>query len=285
MIETAGEPSLEIALCDDDPSITGFLEAALKDCAGLLPETMHIQVFHRGAAVLAALKRKARGPHGGLGPHSGPFDIIFLDIELGDTTGIAVAEQIRAEADQGSDADPVLVFVSAYESYCKQLFRYHAAAFLSKPIDRAEVRSTLLRVYKELRNPRQVFVYKSNDDMFLTHLADILYFESKLRKIEMVTKDGVKSFYGKLDEVEAQIKHPGFIRTHNSMLVNLDNVRRIEKNTLFFPGGLSLILVRGRIKELRNKISDYYAGTGSAGAPPPPEWDHPWNYPAKPAGR
>ena len=175
---------IEIAICDDDPAITGFLEAAIQDAGTLLPETLHVQAFHQGAALLAALKKDA------------PFDIVFLDIELEDTTGIEVAEQIRKDFE-----NTVLIFVSAYEDYCKQLFQFDTTAFLSKPVDKAEVKSLLVRVYKELRNPKAVFCYRYDDALCRVFLDDILYFESKMHKIEIVTKTGVKTFYGKLDDV------------------------------------------------------------------------------------
>ncbi|GHV42416.1 DNA-binding response regulator [Spirochaetia bacterium] len=245
---------IEIALCDDDPAITGFLESTLKGFGYLLPEPMHIQVFHQGAAILETLKNEA----GDTGVP--PFDIIFLDIELGDTTGIVVAEQIRKQY-----KSPTLIFVSAHESYCKQLFHLDTTAFLSKPIDETEVKSLLLRIYRHLRNPQQVFMYHIKEDVFRTPLEDILFFETKLRKIEMTTKQGTVTFYGKLGEIEARLKHPGFIRIHHSLIVNLDNVERFEKNTLAFPGGLSLALARNRQKEIRRKIMDYYTGT-SGGA-------------------
>jgi DNA-binding LytR/AlgR family response regulator len=234
---------IEIAICDDDPSITGFLETAIKNSGDLLPEPLHIQVFHRGAAMLAALKKNT------------PFDIIFLDSELGDTTGIAVAEQIRIDFER-----TVLIFVSAYETYCKQLFQFDTTAFLSKPIDKMEVKSLLVQVCKKLRNPKAVFTYNIKDEVRWLPLTDILLFESKAHKIEIVTKADVKTFYGKLDEVELQLKEPGFVRTHHSILVNLANVERFESNTLFLPGERKLSLARNKQKEARNKIMDYIKG-------------------------
>jgi DNA-binding LytR/AlgR family response regulator len=237
---------IEIAICDDDPSITGFLETTLKAGGHLLPEPLHIQVFHEGRAVLEALKNVAP---------PAKIDIIFLDIELGDTTGIAVAEQIRKEFTY-----PILIFISAHESYCKQLFQFDTTAFLSKPIDEGEVKALLLRVYRELRNPQRVYVYRIKDDIVRTPLGEILFFESRVHKIEMVTKTGQQAFYGKLDEVEQQLKSPGFVRIHHSMLVNLDNVERFEKSTLFLPDGRKLPLARNRQKEVRRRIMDYYTG-------------------------
>jgi DNA-binding LytR/AlgR family response regulator len=239
---------VEIALCDDDPAMTGYLETAIQASGPLLGEPLHIQIFNQGAALLAALNQNV------------PFEIIFLDIELGDTTGIAVAEQIRKDSGHRSDETPVLIFVSAHESYCKQLFQFDTTAFLSKPIDEAEVASLLLRAYKKVRNPLQVFVYHIKDEVCYLPLADILFFESRAHKIEIVTRAAVRTFYGKLDAVEAQLEHPGFVRAHHSILINLDNVERFEKGSLYLPGGRIVSLSRSRQKEACHKIMSYIKG-------------------------
>jgi DNA-binding LytR/AlgR family response regulator len=252
---------IEIALCDDDPAITGFLETTLNRYGHLLSEGLHIQVFHQGAAILAALNQQAGNRRGC------PFDIIFLDIELGDTTGIAVAEQIRNGTDINrnlrSDVQPVLIFVSAHEAYCKQLFRFDTTAFLEKPIDEAEVKALLLRIYPRLKDPHKVFTYQVKNDTFRVPLGDILFFESRVRKIELVTRQDSRAFSGKLDAVEAQLKHPRFVRIHHSMLVNLDNVERFEKSTLVLSGGRTLALARNKQKEIRHKIMDYLKAASS----------------------
>jgi DNA-binding LytR/AlgR family response regulator len=232
---------IEIAIGDDDPAITELLENMLNRYVHLIPEPLHIQCFHQGATILEVLKNKS------------PFDMIFLDIEFGDITGIAIAEQIRKHSDSMA-----LIFVSAHESYCKQLFRFGTTAFLGKPIDENELKDVLLRMYKHLRNPHQVFSFRVKDDMIRIHLSDILFFESKMRKIELVTRHEVCVFYGKLNDVENQLKCPGFVRIHHSYLVNLDNVEQFEKNELVLPGGYQVPLARGRQKEIRRKIMDYY---------------------------
>jgi hypothetical protein len=121
-----------------------------------------------------------------------------------------------------------------------------------------------------------VFVYQFNGGINRIPLGDILYFESKLRKIEIVTRTettepSVHSFYGKLDEVEAQLQHPGFVRIHHSMLVNLDNVDRFEQGALFL-GSRRLPLAHSKQKEVRQKARAYFRRTcsDSITAPPPP---------------
>jgi DNA-binding LytR/AlgR family response regulator len=260
---------IEIAICDDDPAITGVLETLIKASGHLLPEPVHIRVFHRGEALLAALNQNTGGDGD---PPAAPFDIVFLDIELGDTTGIEVAEHIRhGTAADGDGEGPALVFVSAHEAYCKELFQFDPAAFLPKPLDQEAAQAVLLRAYKKARPPRLVFVYHFNNNVYHLHLADILYFESKAHKIEIVTRTETRTFVGKLDEVEAQLRHPAFVRIHHSLLVNLANLERFEKSVLHLPGGRALPLVQNRQKEVRRKITDYYKGVFREAAPLPPQ--------------
>jgi DNA-binding LytR/AlgR family response regulator len=233
---------LKIALCDDDPSISVFLKELLERNAALMPEAFHICTFTEGTALLAAL----------------PFDVIFLDIELGDTTGIRAAEEIRAE-----NENTVLVFVSAHESYCKELFCFDTTAFLGKPIEEEAVRELLPRIGKRLKSPQKTFSYRVNARVYRLSVADILFFETKARRIEVVTRQKRDLFYGKLDEVEASLKHPGFVRIHHSFLVNLDNVERFSNTALIMPGGYTLSIAQRKQGEIYQKIMDYYAAMGS----------------------
>jgi DNA-binding LytR/AlgR family response regulator len=228
---------LEIALCDDDPSITARLAAILENNARLLPEPFHVQVFNEGAMLLAAL----------------PFDIIFLDIELGDTTGIMVAEEIRKRYEY-----TVLIFVSAHEEYCKELFRFDTTAFLGKPFNSAQVVELLPRIYKKFHIFSKTFSYRIKDTVCRVLLSDILFFETQGHQVELVTRDKRDRFYGKLDEVSATLNHPGFMRTHHSFLVNLDNVERFTNNTLVMPGGYILPIAQRKQAEMRRKMMDYY---------------------------
>jgi DNA-binding LytR/AlgR family response regulator len=232
-----GVMMIEIAICDDDSAITASIAAILRRNAGIMPKPLHIQKFSTGRALIKAL----------------PFDIIFLDIELGDTTGILAAEEIRNRC-----ADLTLVFVSAHESYCKELFRFDTTAFLSKPIDEKEVQELLSRLSQKFSLPRKIFSYRVKENMRRIPLADILYFESKARLVTIVAREKQEVFYGKLDEVAKDINSPNFVRIHKSFLVNLDNIERFENNSLIINSGHILPIAQRKQREIRRIIMDYY---------------------------
>lgn len=229
---------LRIAICDDDPSITAGIADMLKSNASLLPEPFHIRLFTEGSSLIAAL----------------PFDVIFLDIQLGDITGIRAAEEIRKHYE-----NTALVFVSAYESYCKELFRFDTIAFLGKPVEEQQLRELLPRISKKLSTPPKTFIYQVKEMVGRVPVVDILFFESKARQIDLVTLQKRERFYGKLDEVESFLKSPSFTRVHHSFLVNLDNVERFENNTLIMNGGHILPIAQRKQKEIRQIIQEYYS--------------------------
>jgi DNA-binding LytR/AlgR family response regulator len=185
-----------------------------------------------------------------------------LDIELGPpeaaATGIAIAAELRKR-----NAAAILVFVSAHESYCRELFRYDTLEFLSKPVDAALLRDTLVRAYRRLRPPDRFFRYRKGKAACRLPLAEVLWFESALHKVRIVTLDGEREFYGKLDEVEAALPKGSFVRAHYALLVNLEHVEQLGgNNTLVMRGGRTVPLSRSRAAEVRGHMAAYFKGAG-----------------------
>ena len=67
-------------------------------------------------------------------------DVLFLDIQMTDTTGLDVAASL------GHDPLPAVVFVTAHERYALEAFDVRALDYLLKPFEEARFRGTLERV-------------------------------------------------------------------------------------------------------------------------------------------
>jgi DNA-binding response OmpR family regulator len=67
-------------------------------------------------------------------------DVVFLDIEMTETSGLAVA------AGLAGDARPAVVFVTAHERYALDAFDVRALDYLLKPFEEERFRATLERV-------------------------------------------------------------------------------------------------------------------------------------------
>jgi two-component system LytT family response regulator len=68
-------------------------------------------------------------------------DLVFLDIELGDMSGLEVLEQL-------SEVNFEVIFVTAYDQYAIQAIKLDALDYVLKPIDRLE----FVRAYHKAQN-------------------------------------------------------------------------------------------------------------------------------------
>ena len=74
-------------------------------------------------------------------------------------------------------------------------------------------------------------------------LQKILSFSSDRRQVTCVTADRSYTFYGKLDDVAAQLG-PDFVRVHQRYLVRAAAVERLEGAEVYLAGGASLPVSR-----------------------------------------
>lgn len=77
-------------------------------------------------------------------------EVVFLDIEMAEVSGLAVAEGLAERAEAG----PAVVFVTAHERYARQAFDVRAIDYLMKPFEEERFRATLDRVRAHARAAR-----------------------------------------------------------------------------------------------------------------------------------
>lgn len=147
--------------------------------------------------------------------HPGALDLLFLDIEMPGLSGMEAAETIRA-----FDREVLLAFVTGYTDYVYDGYAVGAVGYLVKPVSEEKLSSLLDRaaVALEQRAPA-VYTLRNAQGMFKIPLREILYAASDRRQVTLTTSRGDYTFYGKLDDVAAQLG-AGFVRIHQRYLVN-----------------------------------------------------------------
>ena len=194
-----------IAICDDDMAVTGVMDGMLQKIEKEEKIEMEVDVFFGGAGLWEQIQQTSA------------YDLIYLDIEMKDMNGITVARKIREK-----DPYTILIFVSAYDSYFRQLFEVEPFRFLDKPLDEKIFREYFLLAYKRISSQNERFAFRFEKRIYQLPLREIVYFESNLRLIYIHGKDREYRFYGKLNQVQEQMEKMSryFIRIQRSYLVN-----------------------------------------------------------------
>ena len=107
---------LKIAICDDDLGFTGSLENLVLEESRSMGLRVDTDVFFDGNILLKSIQSGER------------YGLIFIDIEMEQVDGISAARKIRE-----TDRSVLLIYISGYDKYLKELFEVEPFRFLSKP--------------------------------------------------------------------------------------------------------------------------------------------------------
>jgi len=218
--------NLRCLIVDDEPNAVNLLEMFIRQNTGW----QLLAKCYNAREALSFLKTQ-------------PADLIFLDINMPQLTGIEMASLLPKETK--------IVFTTAYSEYAADSYHFQTIDYLLKPI-------TLKRFYTALQkieahfgmveapsSPERVsagttpaeeyFFVKSGRVLQKILLKDILYFEGEKEYARLVSVNDKLLIYRRLKDIEEQLS-PTFIRVHNSYIVNVSRVDSIRDNHLFIGG-------------------------------------------------
>ena len=162
---------IKVAICDDDIATTGKIEDMLCRIAKRNFIPIETEVFWEGEHLSEAVESMDN------------FDVIFLDIEMGQADGITVARKIRE-----TDKNVLIIYVTSHESYMQESFSVRPFRFLVKPVEEKQIAGCLEAAYEEISSADSYFRYSYQRLNCKIPVRDILYFESKRRKVYIVTE-------------------------------------------------------------------------------------------------
>ena len=103
---------------------------------------------------------------------------------------------------------------------------------------------------KLTHRPEDVFVFQKNHVLERIPLSNILYFESKNRKLFIVTQIECIEFYEKLDEIEKRLPVQ-FLRIHKSFLVNYSHIRQFHYDEVIMSNQKNLPISQSKRKAIK----------------------------------
>jgi len=171
-------------------------------------------------------------------------DLMFLDIQMPQMSGIDVAESLIK-----TEHMPFIVFVTAFEEYAIKAFEVNAIDYILKPISKNRLSKTIKKVMNTTETKNGTFEQKIERfllDMRKENYAktnkisiykegklipvdphEIIYVTVKARNTLIVSTKGRFESNNTLTQIEERLNLPTFFRCHKSFLINLDYISEI----------------------------------------------------------
>lgn len=168
-------------------------------------------------------------------------DIVLLDIELSDGNCFQVLQSCKPISFKP-------IFITAYNQYAIKAIKFSAIDYLLKPVNEFELchamneaiahinRETnleqvnMFEKYYHAPNKEERIVIKTAEAHHIINISDIMYCKSDNSYTSLYIKDrGCIIASKSIKEYDELLSHFDFIRPHQSYLVNLHYVDRIDK--------------------------------------------------------
>ena len=168
-------------------------------------------------------------------------DLVLLDIQMSDGTGFDLLNSLPV-------IDFKVIFITAFDQYALQAFRFSAVDYLLKPVNPEMLAEAVERAgrliqehhniqmqalqenLKNIKCQNKKIILKTTENIHLIDLQNIISCESDNNYTSVYTTDGAKILVSKtLKEYDSLLAGCGFYRVHKSYLINLAHIKRFEK--------------------------------------------------------
>lgn len=181
------------------------------------------------------------------------FDILLLDIDLPDKSGIDFAnDYIKIYP------NTKIIFISSHNELVFDSFKVHPYNFIRKDNIDIELNDTLLELLDLLKMHKKEIVLNNKDNTTIIQQSDIIYIESFKHYCYIYTKRTTEPY--KIRTNMRQILEDlnfCFYRINRSYIINLNEIKQIKNGRVILKNDMEVTLQRGQIKKFQNTYDHF----------------------------
>jgi len=179
--------------------------------------------------------------------------LLFMEIHLGNENGLEIARIMREK-----EKKVPIVFVSSSAKYAVESYDVDAYGYLIKPFQPEKVR----HIMDKFLGQYEEYIVKDTrgKEKLRVPLQNIEYFESKNTSILLHLSNGKQiRTYGKLGNIEKELENKNFLRCHQSYLINMAHIDRIEEACFIMDSGATTYIRKRDFKMMIRIFTQYTA--------------------------
>ncbi|HWK04791.1 MAG TPA: LytTR family DNA-binding domain-containing protein [Puia sp.] len=164
-------------------------------------------------------------------------DLIFLDIQMPQMSGIDFLKS--------NEIFQQVIFITAFPEYAIEGFELEVTDYLMKPVTferflkgskKALAKISGSQTIKSISDKPNFLYVKCNQRFEKIWIDDILYIESMLNYINIVTKNRKLTVYSSLKAIESSLPQDKFLRIHKSYMVAINHINAIDGHQIHVTG-------------------------------------------------
>lgn len=190
--------------------------------------------------------------------NSHPVDLIFLDVQMPDLTGLQFMRVLNGRAK--------VILTTAYQQYAFDSYEYDVVDYCLKPVSFERLLKATQKAFNQVNTVKHLMTSANSpegavteqtipDCLFLkteyklqkVFFRDILYLEGGKDYVTVYTTAGKILSLATLSRLQQNLPYPQFMRVHKSFIVALNKIDSIERQRIFI--GKEIIPVSDSYKD------------------------------------
>ena len=164
-------------------------------------------------------------------------DIVFLDVELPDLSGIEVMDKLETL--------PSIIMTTGNKDYAIDAFTYDVTDFIVKPVTLPKLQQSItkhkrlessMKKLSDISHLSELYI-RSDGTLVRLPIDDIYYFENVGDYVKVITSGKTHVLYGALKSIDQRITHPRLLKVHRSFIINLGKIKDIQDNSILLDNG------------------------------------------------
>ncbi len=184
----------------------------------------------------------------------GMFQIIFLDICMGEINGLELAKRLRT-----SDKNINIVFMSSVRDYVFDTFAVKPDGYLCKPFEYAAFAEIMNRVLARFSLQERTITLKSGRNEIVIPITDIISVTAcdHVSEVKLITGETYAS-RTLFKEIEATFENePNFLLCNRGVLINMDYAVKAKDGKIIMQNGTEYPIRQRDNKAITAKFTKY----------------------------
>ena len=229
---------MKIAICDDEQNQIEYITSLVSSWSTSEEHNCEIRTFPSAEAFLFEYEDDKA------------YDILLLDVEMKNITGIELAKRIRKDNNRAE-----IVFITSHFEFVGEGYEVDELHYLIKPISADKLAQVLTKAAEKLSVEPPSVVIACEGETVKLYESDILYVESFLHYIVIHTKDKEYKIKESISAFEEKLSND-FYRIHRSYIVSLKHITRISRTSVNI-GKIEFPLSRGKYDDVNRAFIEH----------------------------
>lgn len=234
---------IQIAICDDERDAVVMHEKIVCQCLQETGNGGKVSTYTRSSNLLCDIM-----------DDNFFFDLILLDIEMPESSGMEMAEKIRPFLPEVR-----IIFITSHIEYAidafeLSVFRYVPKDDLEKRLPNAIRDAVKLIALEE----GKVYSIRTNSRWEKIPYKDIFYIQRDGKNAVITAGNGVYKVRRSLQQIFEELSAEEFIYIDRGCIVNMIYIMQVRDGMAVLKNGMSLPVSRSHLQEVKRQINTYW---------------------------